>query len=253
MKITSLDFFSATPYVMVCKPAIKFLGAEVALIFCELCSKYKYHFNNNSLTNGEFFYTQKLFESEFGFTEYKQRTILNKLADLQLLEIERKGVKGIRYIKLNLKNIEDLFESLILKNLDTENLSNLKIKYSDTENLSISIYNTNTKCIKEEINNKEINNIIKEKNTKKEKTPNFVKPTFEELQEYSKSIGFNLDCEYFLDHYESVGWKIGKNSMKNWKATVRKWKTNDFNKTKNTQKPIDKFKPGVYEDSSEAF
>jgi len=27
----------------------------------------------------------------------------------------------------------------------------------------------------------------------------------------------------FIDHYESNGWKVGKASMKDWKASVRTW------------------------------
>jgi hypothetical protein len=30
----------------------------------------------------------------------------------------------------------------------------------------------------------------------------------------------------FYDHYESNGWKVGKNSMKDWKAAVRNWEPN---------------------------
>ena len=32
-----------------------------------------------------------------------------------------------------------------------------------------------------------------------------------------------IDCERFYDHYESVGWYVGKAPMVDWKAMVRKW------------------------------
>jgi len=50
----------------------------------------------------------------------------------------------------------------------------------------------------------------------------------------TNTIGFlTLDPSYFIDHYESNGWLIGKNPMKDWKATVRTWKRNSskFNTT----------------------
>jgi DNA-directed RNA polymerase subunit RPC12/RpoP len=63
------------------------------------------------------------------------------------------------------------------------------------------------------------------------KTTRFVRPTQLELKEYSVSIKFDLDCDNFLNHYDSKGWKIGTGAMKDWKAAVRTWK-------KKNDKPI---------------
>jgi hypothetical protein len=38
--------------------------------------------------------------------------------------------------------------------------------------------------------------------------------------------GMNNIANRFYDHYEANGWKIGKNSMKDWKASVRTWEPN---------------------------
>jgi len=74
------------------------------------------------------------------------------------------------------------------------------------------------------------NNILIEKNiTKKEKVKNFVKPTIEELIDYCNQNVFNVDPNQFIDHYESVGWKVGKNPMKDWQATARNWHRNSKN------------------------
>ena len=32
-----------------------------------------------------------------------------------------------------------------------------------------------------------------------------------------------IECERFVDYYESKGWMIGKNRMKDRKAAVRNW------------------------------
>lgn len=56
----------------------------------------------------------------------------------------------------------------------------------------------------------------------------FVKPTLEELQNYINDKGLNVDSQVFMDYYNSNGWKVGRNSMKDWKATVRRWSKNDF-------------------------
>lgn len=60
--------------------------------------------------------------------------------------------------------------------------------------------------------------IYKEKNTKR-----FVKPSIEEIKEYVFENSLNVDCEYFYDYYQSNGWTVGKNHMKDWKATLRNW------------------------------
>ena len=34
----------------------------------------------------------------------------------------------------------------------------------------------------------------------------------------------------FVDYYESNGWKVGKNPMKDWRAAVRTWKQQNNDK-----------------------
>lgn len=56
-----------------------------------------------------------------------------------------------------------------------------------------------------------------------EKTSRFTPPTLDEVKEYCLSRNNNVDAERWIDFYESKGWMIGKNKMKNWKAAVRTW------------------------------
>lgn len=56
----------------------------------------------------------------------------------------------------------------------------------------------------------------------------FTKPTLDELREYMDSIGMNDVSSKFFDFYESKGWMIGKNKMKDWKSAVRTWKSNNL-------------------------
>ena len=51
----------------------------------------------------------------------------------------------------------------------------------------------------------------------------FVPPTVEEVREYCKQSGHNVNPEEFVDFYSSKGWKVGSASMKDWKAAVRTW------------------------------
>ena len=58
------------------------------------------------------------------------------------------------------------------------------------------------------------------------KITQFKKPTFEEVAAYCEERNNNVDPQRWLDYYTSNGWKVGKNSMKDWKAAVRTWERN---------------------------
>ena len=65
-------------------------------------------------------------------------------------------------------------------------------------------------------------NRIEQNRTEKEKNI-FKKPTVAEIKEYCLERKNNVDAEKFFDFYESKGWLVGKNPMKDWKASVRTW------------------------------
>lgn len=56
-----------------------------------------------------------------------------------------------------------------------------------------------------------------------EKSSRFLPPTQQEVSEYCKERGYTIDAERFVDFYESKGWLVGKNKMKDWRAAVRNW------------------------------
>ena len=51
----------------------------------------------------------------------------------------------------------------------------------------------------------------------------FKAPTREEVKQYATENKLALNVDNFMDYYESNGWKVGKNPMKDWKATARRW------------------------------
>lgn len=54
----------------------------------------------------------------------------------------------------------------------------------------------------------------------------FSKPTLAEVESYCRERKNNVDAQRFVDYYESNGWKVGKNPMRDWKAAVRTWERN---------------------------
>lgn len=55
------------------------------------------------------------------------------------------------------------------------------------------------------------------------KAKRFVKPTIAEIQAYCQERNKTIDAERFWNFYESKGWKVGKNPMKDWRAAVCNW------------------------------
>lgn len=68
----------------------------------------------------------------------------------------------------------------------------------------------------------------------------FVKPTIEQLKEYMREQGMNDIAENWLNHYEANGWMVGKNKMKDWKASVRTWKLNNLKNNSPSQQVVHK-------------
>ena len=74
---------------------------------------------------------------------------------------------------------------------------------------------------------KKIHSSAKSTTTKRKR---FEKPTLSQITQYCLERNNNVNAEQFYDYYESNGWKVGKNSMKDWKACVRTWERNGYDK-----------------------
>jgi len=83
-------------------------------------------------------------------------------------------------------------------------------KYQLSTNESTNEQPTNNQQVT--INNKE----------KKERSI-FKVPSLEELNSFCLENNLELNASDFLNYYDSNGWMVGKNKMKDWKATVRRW------------------------------
>ena len=75
-------------------------------------------------------------------------------------------------------------------------------------------------------NDNEYDNDLKE-NTLKSVKEKFRPPTADEVRAYCSERGNSVDPQAFVDFYESKGWMIGKNRMKDWKAAVRTWERSE--------------------------
>lgn len=70
----------------------------------------------------------------------------------------------------------------------------------------------------------------------------FTKPSLDEVSAYCAERGNNVDAEKWYDYYESNGWRVGKNAMKDWKAAVRTWeKREDYKPKGETKSEVPKY------------
>lgn len=159
------------------------------LIISSLCAEKGYCFASNK-------YFAELFETNETLISRKLKILENK--NYIQMEYEKNGTQVTkRYIRLS-KTITDRYlnrQPTVIEN--------------DKEN------NTS-------INNKENINNINIINTKER----FKKPTLQEVEEYCRERNNGINAQNFIDFYESKGWMVGKNKMKDWKACIRTWENN---------------------------
>ena len=79
----------------------------------------------------------------------------------------------------------------------------------------------------------EIRDLLKPK--KRATSARFTPPTADEVKAYALTIDYLIDSEQFVDFYSSKNWMVGKNKMKDWKASVRTWKKSD---SKTSDRPV---------------
>lgn len=130
---------------------------------------------------------------------------------------------------------------------EAERIANYRKRIADSQKLectkSVQMLQNRTPELEIELElEKELD--IGEKPQPKKQTKTFQKPTVEEIAEYCKERGNNVDPQRFFDYYQSKGWTVGKSKMKDWKASVRTWERNNFK----TQKPTLQYKDNYTSD-----
>jgi len=81
-----------------------------------------------------------------------------------------------------------------------------------------------------------------DKDIKNKKNSRFTPPSLEEVQQYCNERNNGIDSEAFIAFYESKGWRVGNQPMKNWKSAVVTWeKRNMKSKPQQPQKSSNRF------------
>ena len=80
------------------------------------------------------------------------------------------------------------------------------------------------------------NNTTNTNNTIDNNKGRFIKPILSEVEDYCTKRNNNIDAEAFVNFYESKGWMVGSNKMKDWKACVITWEKRDKKKPQTMSK-----------------
>ena len=157
--------------------------------------------------NGRCWATNSYFANLYDLSQISISRLIKNLKDKGYIEVEISYIEGTNGID---KRYIQICKEGINKNDNTPINKNVKENNTSINNTSIT---------------KEINN-NKLLFTKK----SFKKPTLDEVKQYCLERKNNINPEKFVDYYESIGWKVGRNTMKDWKAAVRTWEKNSKNK-----------------------
>jgi hypothetical protein len=89
-------------------------------------------------------------------------------------------------------------------------------------------------------------------NTDSEPQKRFTPPTLEEITEYCKERNNGIDPQYFMDYQTARNWTLSNGKkMADWRATIRTWERNDFNRNKAAQNPAQDYHQRDYKDAQE--
>ena len=110
-----------------------------------------------------------------------------------------------------------------------------QISLLDDENDNVYILDTQVRLGKDRL---EIGKDRLELERDKNKATRFIKPTIDEIKTFLNDQEYETDTDRYADRfynfYESKGWKVGKEKMKDWKAAIRGWLSRDNIKKKET-------------------
>ena len=182
----------------------------------------------------------------------EQKAVIDKLTDEQAGKLIKAIYAHEMGEEYELDNILDLVITPFLSSLKRNKEKYEKRVATNKKNIATRWNTNNTNgmdAIPNDTNDTNGNdsdsvNVNVNENDKKEniKRKTFCKPTIEEVKAYCKERNNSVDAEKFCDFYESKGWKVGKESMKDWKASVRTWeKGNNSSPPKPPNKPTNAY------------
>jgi hypothetical protein len=205
---------------------IERLSSEAKLVFL-------YLFTNDSTTeSGIYSMTPKRVFERTGIPLKKCESILKTELQGKITYDESQGIVFVHsFLKCNGRGAPNLVQASIIKNAmdyqsrvcwDAFVLLYAELHYINEINDLIKYYQSLSKVFPKTSLDIEvdISNRKEEDNTKIKDT---IPPDIAAVKAYCAERKNHIDTQKWYDFYESKGWMIGKNRMKDWKASIRLW------------------------------
>ena len=155
--------------------------------------------------------TEQKLSYETGLSRQQIRTAMNKLISTN--EIAKTSNK--EYTVISVKKYNE-YQVTSMSALVSPTIPNVVMPTTETTINQGAI--ATTPLLNKKIRRKEYNPPISPL-----KGGRFVPPTVDEVRDYCEERGNGINANDFVDFYQSKGWMVGKNKMKDWKAAVRTW------------------------------
>ena len=207
-----LRLLASDGFLSVNKHIARIVGLDAAVLLAELASAHNYFESRDQLTaDGMFFETVEHIQENTTLTQYQQAKAVKVLSNAGILETKKIGIPAKRYFLIN--------EEVVLNILDYKKSKNLITGDEKTSSLEVK---------KLDCNNKD-NRVA------------FTPPTLDEVSAYCRERQNSVDPEKFIDFYQSKGWMVGRNRMKDWKAAVRTWEKRSKENSSQKAQELDSF------------
>lgn len=161
-----------------------------------------------------------------------------------LSKVSKEGIDSIRSAIIELENYGYMYRARVRNDDGTLGGSEYVVREipmqnfpSKDEPMVENPTQDNTTQLITNIQNNEETKKLTNKRTNYSRKSKFVVPTVDEVRFYCQERNNNIDPETFIDFYESKGWMVGRNKMKDWKAAIRTWEKGgkDNGRTNQTQ------------------
>ena len=242
--MTILKLLANNGFISYNKIIARHIGVHESIVLGELCSI------ANIFNYNEFYFNLEKISYDTALSDKQIRKAIKSLEFLGFLTVEKKGIPCKNWYTLNSNVILEFFEKYETENEQKRNSNSAfsaeqdmpKSKTSSAKSAELDKQKVPSSIGKNGAAREAKSAEHLKKNTRKNTDNNlnnnigtskkFQKPTLEEVKEYIQKNNYDVDAERFIDYYESNGWKVGKNPMKDWNACVRTWNKNTFGYTK---------------------
>lgn len=205
------DLLSGAGFIMYSKQAARLLGVNAAILLGELCAKHQYWLEAGRLEQeGWFFCTREDIEADTALSAFQQREAVRVLVGCGVLDCRNHGVPSRRFYRINRQ---------VLYNMMQRNWTSCS---QETEEQDVKKLETTKKETKKE--------------TKNTQTSVGRPRDVEEVAAYCRERQSCVDPVRFFEYYTSNGWRVGRQPMRDWRAAVRHWETNEGGRENGTDR-----------------